>query len=65
MIQSKVAMGGIGGSVAIILVWMLDYFFGVKMPEPVVQAVTSLCGFVAGYFTKSISDPINLTEPVK
>ena len=65
MIQSKVAMGGIGGSVAIILVWMLDYFLGVKMPEPVVQAFTSVCGFVAGYITKAHPGPINLTEPVK
>ena len=65
MIHPKVAMGGIGGSIAIILVWMLDYFAGVKMPEPVVQAVTTICGAVAGYMTSSPGQLINLTEQMK
>jgi hypothetical protein len=65
MIQSKVAMGGIGGSVAIILVWVFKLATGIEPPEMVVQAFTTVCGFVAGYFTAHGPALIELKEVVK
>lgn len=65
MIQSKVAMGGIGGSVAIILVWVFKLLTGIDPPEMVVQAFTTVCGFIAGYLTAHAPEPINLTEVQK
>ena len=65
MIQSKVAMGGIGGAVAIILTWCLKVYGGIEPPTEVVQAFATLCGFVAGYLTRAHPKPIDLTEQVK
>ena len=65
MIQSKVAMGSVGGCVAIILIWLLKEYAKIEPPAEVIQAFTVLCGFGSGWMTKSHPEPINLTEPVK
>lgn len=65
MIQSKVAMGGIGGCVSIILLWALKQYLEIDPPPDVVQAFTTLCCFGAGWATKSQAAPIELTEQVK
>ena len=50
--QPKVVAGGIGGSVAIVLVWALGQA-GVNMPPEVAAAVSAILGFVAAYLTSN------------
>ena len=65
MIHSKVAMGSVGGCVAIIIVWVLKKYVGIDPPDEVIQAFTTLCGFGTGWATKAHPELINLTEQVK
>ena len=47
--QPKVAAAGIGGSAAVLIVWIAGQF-GVDMPAEVGAAIAALIGFAAGYF---------------
>ena len=47
----KVAAAGIGGSLAIVLVYVIGQF-GVDLPAEVAAAVATIVSFLAGYFVK-------------
>lgn len=49
--QPKVAAGGVGGAVAIILVWALGYA-GVDVTAEVAAAITSVISFAFAYIKK-------------
>jgi hypothetical protein len=49
--------GGAGGAVAIILIWLVNAFTGLEIPDPVAQAITALCIIVAGYIIPSQTMP--------
>ena len=49
---SKVAAAGIGGSVAIVLIWLAGQF-GVELSAEVASAITAIVAFAAGYFKRS------------
>ncbi|WP_439946520.1 hypothetical protein [Streptomyces sp. BBFR109] len=48
---AKVAAAGIGGSVSIVLIWMLNQL-GIDMPVEVASAITAIVSFLAGYLVK-------------
>lgn len=48
---AKVAAGGIGASVSIVLVWVLGQM-SVDMPNEVASAITAILSFAAAYLTK-------------
>jgi hypothetical protein len=48
---NKVAAAGIGGSVAVVLVWLAG-MFGIEVPPEVAAAVTTLISFFSGYLVK-------------
>lgn len=50
-IASKTAVTGIGGAVAVLLVWGLS-LAGVEIPDAVVAALTTLLAFGASYATE-------------
>lgn len=52
---SKVAAAGIGGSIAIVLIWLAGQF-GVELTAEVASALTALIAFAAGYFKKSTTN---------
>lgn len=51
---NKVAAAGIGGAIAVVLVWVTG-LFGVDMPGEVAAAFTVILAFAAGYFTRERS----------
>lgn len=46
--EPKISAAGIGGSIAVVLVWGLGQF-GVDMPPEVAASVATLLAFAAGY----------------
>jgi putative flippase GtrA len=48
---AKVAAAGIGGSISIVLIWVLNRV-GIDMPVEVASAITAIVSFLAGYFVK-------------
>lgn len=48
----KVGVGALalGGSLGIVISWVLTTFAGVEVGEPVAAAFGSICSFIAGYF---------------
>ncbi|MFF6951837.1 hypothetical protein ACFZAD_24660 [Streptomyces iakyrus] len=48
---AKVAAAGIGGSISIVLVWVLSQV-GIDMPAEVASAVTAIVSFLSGYFVR-------------
>ena len=49
---AKVASSGAAGAFVLIIIWVLDDYFGVQLPAEVAAALTTLLSFTAGYFTK-------------
>lgn len=47
----KVAAAGIGGSLTVVLVYVLGQF-GVELPSEVVAALTTIVAFLSGYLVK-------------
>jgi len=48
---AKVAAAGIGGSVSIVLIWILSQL-GIDMPAEVASAITAIVSFAAGYLVQ-------------
>lgn len=48
---AKVAAAGIGGSISIVLIWVLNQV-GIDMPVEVASAITAIVSFAAGYLVK-------------
>lgn len=49
--RKAIAGAGIGGPVAVVLVWILETL-GVEVPAEVAVAITAILGFVAAWITK-------------
>lgn len=61
-IHPKVAMVGIGGAIAVILIWAFQSQTGMDVPSEVVASFTTICTFFAGYFTAS-PEPLSTPTP--
>lgn len=48
-LHRKVGAGGLGGGLGIIVIWVLGFW--VEVPPEVAAAISTVMGFVAGYFT--------------
>lgn len=48
----KVAAAGIGGSVSILVVYLIQLVFSVELPAEVAAAITALVSFGSGYLVK-------------
>lgn len=48
----KVAAGGIGGALSIILTYLVQAIFNVELPAEVASAVTLLVSFASSYIVK-------------
>lgn len=51
----KVAAGGIGSLVAIIVIWILS-LFNITMPLPVAGAIVGIVNFIVSYFVPSAAN---------
>lgn len=51
-IKAKVAGGGIGGHLGILLVWLLNQKLGAGLGETEIGAVIALCSFLASYLVR-------------
>lgn len=49
---AKVAAAGIGGSISIVVVYLIQELFGVVIPAEVASALTAIISFVSGYFVR-------------
>lgn len=49
----KVAAAGIGGSVSVVLIWAVKYFWNVDVPPEIAAAIAAIVSFLAGYIKKS------------
>ena len=49
--STKVTAAGLGGALAVLLVWVLG-LVGADPPATVAAALTTLCSFAAGYLVK-------------
>lgn len=45
----KVAAAGIGGALAVIVVWLIGATTAVDVPGEVGAAIATVCGFLSGY----------------
>lgn len=48
----KVAAGGIGGALSIVLIYIIQVVFTVELPAEVASAVTLIVSFLASYFVR-------------
>lgn len=48
----KVAAAGIGGSITILLVYLIQAVFNVEIPSEVAAAMTAVIAFLSGYFVR-------------
>lgn len=48
----KVAAAGIGGSITILLVYLIQAIFNVDIPPEVASALTAVIAFLSGYFVR-------------
>lgn len=60
----KVAAGGIGGSVSVILIWVANSVFKVEIPAEVAAAIATVAGFVSAYFTRD-SKPVKAVDIIQ
>lgn len=56
-VHPKVAMAGVGGSLATIVLWGIQAFAHVAVPAEVGGAIATLFAFLAGYLTTSAPAP--------
>jgi len=49
---AKVAAAGIGGSITIIIVYLVQTLFNTEIPPEVASALTALIAFLSGYFVR-------------
>ncbi len=49
---NKVAAAGIGGSAAVVLIYLVHVLLNIDMPAEVASAVTALLAFAAGYLMR-------------
>lgn len=48
----KVAAGGIGGAISIVIIYLIQALFGVELPGEVASAVTLLISFGSSYIVR-------------
>lgn len=48
----KVAAAGIGGSISVVLVYVVQQIFNIEIPAEVASALTAIISFAAGYLVK-------------
>lgn len=49
---NKVAASGIGGSVSIVIIWLLNIVFGIEVPGEVAAAFATVISFASGYLVR-------------
>lgn len=54
----KVAAAGIGGSLSIVLIYVVG-LFGLDLPPEVASAVTAIVSFAAGYVTPEVKPEVS------
>lgn len=47
----KVTASGLGGALAILIVWVLSEFVGMEITPEVASAIVTILAFIAGYVT--------------
>jgi uncharacterized membrane-anchored protein len=48
----KVAAAGIGGSIAVIVIWIAQTYLNVVIPAEVAASIATVASFVAGYLKR-------------
>ncbi len=51
----KVAAAGIGGSISVVLIYLIQQLFNITVPAEVASAITAIISFGAGYFVREES----------
>lgn len=51
--SAKVAAGGIGGSISVVVIWLVNTLFGIEIPSEVAAAFATVISFVSAYFVRS------------
>lgn len=52
---AKVAAAGIGGSISVVIIYLVKVLFGLDLPGEVASAVTAIVAFTTGYFFRERS----------
>ncbi len=48
----KVAAGGIGGALSIVLIYLVELVFDLSLPSEVVASITAIISFLSSYFVR-------------
>lgn len=49
---NKVAAGGIGGSISVVLLWVFTQFVTVEIPPEIAAAIATIISFASGYLVR-------------
>lgn len=49
---NKVAAGGIGGSISVVVIWLVVTIFNVEIPAEVGAAIATVISFASGYLIR-------------
>lgn len=49
---NKVSAAGIGGSVSVVLLWAVNQFFNIEVPQEVAAAIATIVSFASGYLVR-------------
>lgn len=49
---NKVAASGIGGSVSVVVIWLVNTVFGIEIPSEVAAAFATVISFASGYLVR-------------
>lgn len=49
---NKVAASGIGGSVSVVVIWLVNTLFGIEIPSEVAAAFATVISFASGYLVR-------------
>lgn len=50
---AKVSAAGVGGSISVVLIYMVKTVFNVEIPSEVAASIATVVSFLSGYFVRS------------